>query len=274
MLKEMIQSLLPTRIVVVRSSAHAAKIADAIRKIPPLDSDISVALDSVRADVSRMTDAYHSVRADDPSYSVGADVSRMTGPSPYAPYATVAAHFASASSKPSKLALLAQVVRLSNAQSILEIGTAYGLSAIAMAKAQTRPNLLTIDLYEPQISISRRHLAARFPGGGVEQIVGDKAEVIPRLVQEGRKFDLVFHDGGHDGDAYVQDFAATLPALSPASLFLIDDIRWDDAPERRLSRTAHKSVRTCYEGWCELTRHSSVQGAIEIQKSLGLLMFS
>jgi hypothetical protein len=47
MLKEMIQSLLPTRIVVVRSSAHAAKIADAIRKIPPLDSDISVALDSV-----------------------------------------------------------------------------------------------------------------------------------------------------------------------------------------------------------------------------------
>ena len=161
-------------------------------------------------------------------------------------------------------------MRLVDAASILEIGTAYGMSAIAMGKAQRRPALVTMDLSEPQISISRRHLAAAFPTGGVEQIAGDKSEIIPRLVQEGRKFDFVFHDGGHDGDAYVRDFASILPCLQGDPLFLIDDIEWDRTPSVR-ARTS-RSKRTCYEGWREVAQHDRVGGAIEINKQLGIIV--
>lgn len=99
----------------------------------------------------------------------------MTDPHPDVPDKTIADHFAVSSSSRSKLALLAHLVKRADATSILEIGTGYGMSAIAMAKAQRRPSLITIDRGEPQISISRRHLATAFPNGGVEQIAGDTA---------------------------------------------------------------------------------------------------
>ena len=241
----LIRKLLPPSVAVIESGPVVLAIAKAAKRAPRLDRNTSAALDVVAADVRQMID-----------------------PEPI--YGTVAAHFAASSSSRSRLALLAHLVRLVDAASILEIGTAYGMSAIAMGKAQRRPALVTMDLSEPQISISRRHLAAAFPTGGVEQIAGDKSEIIPRLVQEGRKFDFVFHDGGHDGDAYVRDFASILPCLQGDSLFLIDDIEWDRTPSVR-ARTS-RSKRTCYEGWREVAQHDRVGGAIEINKQLGIIV--
>ena len=238
----------PTPVVVVRSSPGAARIAGAMTRIPGLDKDTLAVLASVTAEVSRNLEPY---------------------PEPH--YPTVAAHFSSASSSLPKLSMLSALVRLSRAKSILEIGTGYGLSAIAMAKAQTRPGLLTIDQYEPQVTISRKHLAAIFPDDNVKLVAGDKRDIVPRLARDGRRFDLIFHDGGHDGDAYVRDFEALLPTLNAGGLFLIDDIRWDDEPTRR-ARTPH-SRRTCYEGWREVASHNRVLGAVEIGGRLGILTF-
>jgi predicted O-methyltransferase YrrM len=241
----LVGTLLPLPIAVIRSSPEATRIARAARRVPRLDRSTATALDAVAAVVRQISDPY---------------------PEPI--YDTVAAHFAASSSSRSRLALLAHLVRLAGATSILEIGTAYGMSAIAMAKAQAKPSLVTIDPFEPQISISRRNLADVFPHGGVEQVAGDKSEVVPRLVQEGRQFDFVLHDGGHDGDAYVRDFAAVLPSMRRGALYLVDDIDWDRTREIR-ARTSH-SRRTCYEGWREVSRHDRVDGALEISRQLGV----
>ena len=141
---------------------------------------------------------------------------------------------------------MAHLVRLVDATSILEIGTAYGMSTIAMGKAQRRPALVTMDLSEPQISISRRHLAAALPAGGVEQIAGTSRRSYRASCGRVGSSTSYFHDGGHEGDAYVRDFAGLLPCLQGNSLFLIDDIAWDRTPDVR-ARTS-RSKRTCYEG--------------------------
>jgi predicted O-methyltransferase YrrM len=245
--KRLVAPLSAPPIVVVKSSSAATRIANATRNVPQLDQDTTAALDTVAAHVGQIGDPY---------------------PEPI--YGTVADHFAASSSSRPRLALLAHLVKMVDAKSILEIGTAYGMSAIAMAKAQEKPALITVDGFEPQISISRRLFRATFPDGGVEQIAGDKSEVIARLVRDGRRFDFVLHDGGHDGDAYVRDFADMLPSLTRNSLLLIDDIDWDCTPEVR-ARTSH-SRRTCYEGWREVAQHDRVEGAIEIRRKLGIVL--
>lgn len=77
--------------------------------------------------------------------------------------------------------------------------------------------------------------------------------------------DLLFHDAGHSGEAYVRDFAAALPFLAPGSVALFDDIRWFDP---QLMTTDPK----CYEGWMEVTRHPRVRRAGEIGSEMGIVL--
>jgi len=199
-------------------------------------------------------------------------MSRSNDPFPGEHYASVAAHFASASSGRRKLAVLAGLVTWADAKAILEIGTGYGLSAIAMANAQKIPHLVTIEGFEPQLSISRRHLADAFPDGGVEQRGETKDTAIKHLVEQGYRFDFVLHDGGHNGDAYVQDFLAVLPILDPGTVYLVDDIRWDAKPARRAR--VMQSRRTCHEGWLEVIGHSRVEIAAEFGDNLGIALLN
>ena len=185
-------------------------------------------------------------------------------------YGTVAEHFAGASSNEAKLALLEQLVVYRGAKSVLEIGTAYGLSAITMASSGNKPTVVTIDFFEPQATLGPRNIRSA-GADNVECVTEDKATALPRLAQEGRRFDFVFHDGGHAGDQYVQDFEAILPMLEPQSLYVVDDIAWDDSPAIR-ERTRQHSERTCFEGWQELLRHPQVKGAITVGESVGVLV--
>jgi predicted O-methyltransferase YrrM len=241
MLRDILRSFLPSRAPapkIAKPGACSSELAEVIARAPPLDASTRAAVDTVQANVSRMKDP-----VPDPNYS------------------TIAQHFASASSNPGKLKRLVAMVKWAKARSILEIGTGYGISAIAMAKAQSIPNLITIEVSEPQITIARRELAAAFPNGGVRQIAGNKSEILPRLVSDGHSFDFVFHDGGHTGDAYVRDYELILPMLAAGALVVIDDIRWDESPERRRRTTG--SNRTCYEGWLDVVADSSVTTALE-----------
>jgi predicted O-methyltransferase YrrM len=185
-------------------------------------------------------------------------------------YSTVGEHFCKASSGDSKLALLSALVRLHEAKSILEVGTGYGLSALTMALSQRVPQLSTIDYFEPQATIGAANILAN--SSQIECIKAPKEEALPRLANGDRRFDFVFHDGGHDGDAYVSDFEVILPCLEKGSIYIIDDIGWDDGSKRQFTRA--RSRRTCREGWLELLRHSRVDGALEFEGRTGILLLT
>lgn len=192
----------------------------------------------------------------------------LSQPHPSARYDTVAQHFAACSSGRNKLALWETLVRYANASHILEIGTAYGLSAIAMALAQTRPHMTTIDFLEPQASLGPANVKRVLPEG-IEFITKDKSKALPELAAAGRTYDFVLHDGGHTGDSYVKDFQTILPMLEPGSMYIIDDIDWDRS--QKIRNYTQESVRTCYEGWTEVVSDENVEGAV-VYGSIGILL--
>ena len=223
---------------IVKQSPDIVAVAEVLRTKARLSRLIRARMNSIRA----------AMLADDSPYPKNT----------YGDHQTVGEHFLAASSGYDKLSVLETLVRWKDAKSVLEVGTAYGLSAITLAMAQKEANVWTIEAFEPQATIGPQNISAAVRG--VTCITERKESALPRLCEEGRRFDFVYHDGGHSGDDYVRDFHTILPMLEPGSLYIIDDIAWDDDRHRLFTQT--RSRRTCREGWNEVMEDSQVKGAL------------
>jgi predicted O-methyltransferase YrrM len=176
--------------------------------------------------------------------------------------------FSISSSFGKKGRILSAIVRFSRSEHCLELGTAFGMSALFILSA-IRANghgghLTTLDGFEPQFSLGSTMLKQRY-----EDLVschrGTTQEALPDLVKSLKRIDFFFHDAGHSREDYVRDFNAVVGFLSPDSVALIDDIRWQDP------RFSAQPVET-YRGWREIVGHSRVRRAVEIDNSIGLLL--
>jgi predicted O-methyltransferase YrrM len=179
--------------------------------------------------------------------------------------ADVGLHAMMASSFARKGRLLAAVVRFMRPGRVLELGTAYGLSALFLAQA-LRPvegTLLTLERSHPQVDIARELLAREHPDAvEVREAIGkDAAGDLG-----GEEFGFLFHDAEHSERAYVEDFEAFLPHLAPGAVVLFDDIRWSDP---------HSAVpTTTYRGWRRVAEHARVRRAVELDGLYGLALLS
>jgi len=181
----------------------------------------------------------------------------------------VGLHFYNSSSLGRKGRMLCAIVRSTRAARYLELGTAYGMSALfaglTMQERTEHFALTTVEAIEQQHTIAIAMLRARF-GERVDGRLGWSQESLSKLATESNSFDFMFHDAGHSYDDYVKDFALAEKILRPGAICLIDDIRWDDA---RYSDGAR-----CYEGWRALVEHPRVRAAAELDGSTGMLLLS
>ena len=83
------------------------------------------------------------------------------------------------------LAILCQLI---NAKTVLEIGTLGGYSTIWLAETGAKVTSIEIDPKHRDVALENTK------GLDVELILGAALDVLPKLAQEGRKFDLVFID--------------------------------------------------------------------------------
>lgn len=182
----------------------------------------------------------------------------------------VGSHFHIASSFASKGRLLYNAVKVFRPSTMLEVGTAYGMSARFMMSAAERytpgSSLHTIEASEPQFSLARNSLNQRF-GDNVHCYNGLSTDMIPSIRESAGRIDLVFHDGAHDGDIYEADFAALLPVLGAGSIIIFDDIRWFD-------KRIVANDPGCYRGWRAIVEHAEVSCAVEIDGSVGIALIS
>jgi len=148
----------------------------------------------------------------------------------------------------------------------LELGTAFGISALYLMRAQAlcheRPRLTTVEGFSPQKELSSEFLSRVF-GANVRIVHGLKADVLPIIASGTETFDFFFHDAGHVGDAYVDDFIQLEPVFRPGAFVVYDDIRYH--------QTHTKSRRTCYEGWLAVSQHPRVRCARELSLNMGIL---
>ncbi len=181
--------------------------------------------------------------------------------------------FTGGSSGPSNGRIFNTVIRFIRPQKYLELGTFYGMSGMFILSAQASignsPNLTTLDHSEVRIALTSKILKHHF-GDGVKFIHGYTQNELPKLAESSEKFDFLYHDAGHKGEDYINDFQTILPVMEPGSIVIFDDIRWSEACP------VHKQYSIpeipSYEGWLRVASHDRVRRAVEVGSRVGLLL--
>lgn len=142
--------------------------------------------------------------------------------------------------------LLDAIVTSTRPREILELGTGRGLGAFAMAEAArlggfvthiTTVDTLTADHAQhwpieregkrEVIEASRRDIWMKHLSADSRRMIteatGPTTAVLPRLQREGKRFDFVFIDAGHDLYSVVHDLSYAATLLSPSGCILMDD---------------------------------------------------
>jgi caffeoyl-CoA O-methyltransferase len=114
---------------------------------------------------------------------------------------------------------LAELVRISGARRILELGTFTGYSSISMALAlPPGGRIVTCDVNEETNAVARRYAAEAGVLDRIDYRLGPGLETVAEL--EG-PFDIVFIDA--DKTNYVNYYEATLPLLAEDGFLLVDN---------------------------------------------------
>jgi predicted O-methyltransferase YrrM len=117
---------------------------------------------------------------------------------------------------------LGELVRLSRARRVLELGTFTGYSSISMALAlPPGGRVITCDVNDETTAIARRYAEEAGVLDRIDYRVGPALETIERLDEP---FDLVFIDA--DKPSYLAYYEATLPLLSDEGLMVADNTLW------------------------------------------------
>ncbi|KAJ4289620.1 hypothetical protein N0V90_010949 [Kalmusia sp. IMI 367209] len=110
------------------------------------------------------------------------------------------------------LSILTQLI---GAKSVLEIGTLGGYSSIVFAQAGAKVTSIEIDAKHRDVAMSN------VAGLDVEILLGAALDVLPKLADQGRKFDLVFIDADFDDHWEHFDWAVKLTRAG-GGIFLDD----------------------------------------------------
>jgi predicted O-methyltransferase YrrM len=111
---------------------------------------------------------------------------------------------------------LSILTQLMGAKSVLEVGTLGGYSAICFAEAGAK--VTSIEINPKHRDTARENVQ----GLDVEVILGAALDVMPRLAQEGRQFDMVFIDADFDDQLEQFDWAVKL--TRPNGCVFLDDV--------------------------------------------------
>jgi len=130
---------------------------------------------------------------------------------------------------------LQKCVKDSNATTSLEVGLAFGCSALFICDAlnkneNTRHTVLDPFQNDPNCPWKNGAGLFNLNKAGFESIVEFYEEfshfALPRLISEGKKVDFVFIDGNHTFDYTLLDFFYADLLLKPGGIVVLDDTAW------------------------------------------------
>lgn len=113
--------------------------------------------------------------------------------------------------------------RLAKDSDVLEIGSAYGFSAVAMALAGGRVEAIDPHAWLGSFDAMVANLAAYRVSDQVRIYRSDSWTVLPELGSEGRQFDLVWVDGDHEAHTVAHDVGWARKLLRPTGTLACHD---------------------------------------------------
>jgi predicted O-methyltransferase YrrM len=140
-----------------------------------------------------------------------------------------------ASKQPWWCRVLLRLVRETGARSVLEMGTAVGISGSYLA-AGVRLNgggrLITLDGMPGRSAIARAGLQELGLDDIADPWTGRFEDTFKTALTDLAPVDLVYVDGDHQEAPTIEYYEASLPHLSPGAVVVFDDIRWSDGMVR------------------------------------------
>jgi predicted O-methyltransferase YrrM len=122
---------------------------------------------------------------------------------------------------------MALLVRLINAERIIEVGTFTGYSSLCMARAlPDHGELICCDVNEHWTAIAQRYWRAAGVADKIKLVLAPAMETLQRLIDEGRseQFDMAFIDA--DKAHYDGYYELCLQLIRPNGIILLDNMLW------------------------------------------------
>lgn len=167
--------------------------------------------------------------------------------------AQIAAH---SLKKPELAQLLFRLVKMMQPESIIELGTCLGITAVYLQKAVPTAKVFTLEGC-PETAAVAAEVIEKAGENNTEIIVGNFDETLPSLINDLSKLDIVFVDGNHQLEATLKYFEYCLPKVHENSLLIFDDIYWSDGMK---------------EAWNKIKSHPKVSVSIDLFW-IGLVFF-
>jgi predicted O-methyltransferase YrrM len=118
--------------------------------------------------------------------------------------------------------LLSMISKIARPQTILELGTYTGYSALCLAEGLQKDGVLhTIDINEELKDFQKKYFDLSIFKDQIHQHLGNALNIIPNLDM---KFDLVFIDA--DKPNYPDYFDLIINKLNPGGIILTDNVLW------------------------------------------------
>lgn len=121
----------------------------------------------------------------------------------------------------------AELQRLAKDREVLEIGTAYGYSTVALAQVAKRVTAVDPHFTHGSYEVALENLRAYGVADRVALIQTNSQHAMPALYYEGCRFDMVWIDGDHTAEGVEHDVTWAIKLLRPDGVIACHD--YDEA---------------------------------------------
>ena len=130
-----------------------------------------------------------------------------------------------------QLQLLFRISKYFKPNTILEFGTAAGISTLYLSAANPKGKVITMEGCVGLSSVARKCFEKRNLNN-IEVITGNFNSSLPLILKSISKLDLVFFDGNHREKPTLDYFNQCIEITDENSVFIFDDIHWSPGMER------------------------------------------
>ncbi len=135
------------------------------------------------------------------------------------------------SAKQAKYAqLLYGLAKHFNPNTLLELGTSFGISTMYQALAVPESKIITIEGCPQTASVAKDNFK-KLNLNNIELLTGNFDIVLPQILKNVQQLDYVFFDGNHKKNATLNYFEQCLPLIHNDTVFIFDDIHWSEEME-------------------------------------------
>ncbi len=153
-------------------------------------------------------------------------------------------------------------------QTLLELGSSLGLSALYLSGGALQARFRGIEGHPYLCRKAEEHLK-QFNTPDARVLCGAFRQKLPEVLKELGQVDLVYFDGDHRHEATLELFRTVLPHRSENAVFVFDDIHWSKGMSRAWEEIRHQpevklSIDIWRAGFLFFGRHLKTKQSINL----------